>query len=57
MIEEHGSQFGFAQAIGEHETVVSKVIHGRRKLTTEKRKVWAKALGVKESDLKGLGHE
>jgi len=51
IIEVYGGQWRFAQAIEEHESVVSKVIRGRRKLTPEKKKVWAKALGLKQSDI------
>jgi len=44
IIERFGSQFDFSQAIHEHESLVSKVIRGRRKLSLEDKKKWAKAL-------------
>lgn len=55
MIEIYGGQWRFANAINEHESMVSKILLGRRELSPEKRKVWAKALDIKESEiLKGL---
>ena len=57
IIELYGSQWGFSQAIEEHESVVSKVIRGRRELSPDKVKIWVEALGLKKGELlKGLKH-
>ena len=57
MIEIYGGQWRFANAINEHESTVSKILLGRRELSPEKRKIWAKALNIKESEiLKGLSN-
>ncbi|MBC8180361.1 XRE family transcriptional regulator [candidate division KSB1 bacterium] len=45
IILKFGSQFEFARAIREHESIVSKVIRGRKTLTPEAQRLWAKKLG------------
>jgi len=51
IIEKYGSQADFAQAIKTDETVVSRIVRGRRTLTPEIQKQWAKVLGCKPKDL------
>lgn len=51
IFEVFGTQGDYAQVIGEDETLVSKVICGRRTLSFEKQKAWAKPLGYKPQDL------
>jgi plasmid maintenance system antidote protein VapI len=51
IIEEYGSQVDFAQTIKVNETLVSKIVRGRRTLVPEKQLIWAKALGCKTKDI------
>jgi transcriptional regulator with XRE-family HTH domain len=51
IFEVFGTQGDFAQEIGEDETLVSKIICGRRILSLEKQKKWAKALGRKPQEI------
>jgi ribosome-binding protein aMBF1 (putative translation factor) len=44
IIEMFGSQADFAQAIKEDESVVSRIIRGRRKLDDQQKRKWAAAL-------------
>ena len=44
ILEIYGSQADFAQIIGEHENIVSRVIKGRRQLSQEKKELWARKL-------------
>ena len=44
IFEVFGSQADFAQAIGENESVVSRVIRGRCEIDPAKKKKWAKIL-------------
>ncbi len=50
IVEKFGSQFEFARAIGEHESVVSRVVRGRLPLDPEKQKKWAGVLDVPEPE-------
>ncbi len=47
IIEMYGTQADFAFAIGEDETVISRVIRGRRVLDSEKKAKWATILKCK----------
>lgn len=38
------TQSDFAAAVGEHESRVSQIIRGRRKLSRDRAKAWARAL-------------
>ena len=51
IIEQFGSQLSFAFQIGEQDNTVSKVVRGWRKISPEKQKKWAKALGCKPKDV------
>ena len=51
IIERFGTQADFAQAVNENESLISRVIRGRRSLADERKKRWAGALGC---DVKGL---
>ena len=44
IIEVFFTQADFALKIHENESLISRVIHGRRDLPDEKKKAWAKAL-------------
>jgi hypothetical protein len=50
ILEKFPSQADFAQSVGEHESLVSRIIRGRRTLDPERQREWAKALksSVKE---------
>ena len=50
IVERFGSQFEFARAIGEHESIVSRVIRGHHTMTVEGRKKWAQVLGCNDAD-------
>ena len=45
IVEKFGTQFEFSKAVNDHESNVSRVIRGRRKLGDEDRKTWADVLG------------
>jgi plasmid maintenance system antidote protein VapI len=51
IIENHGSQWQFAHALGIHESEVSRIIRGTRTLNPEDRRKWAEALSVKEEEI------
>jgi hypothetical protein len=51
IIEKYGSQVDFSEAIKIDETLVSKVVRGRRTLDLEKQIVWADALQCKPKDI------
>ena len=53
IIEIHGSQTDFADELGVCESVVSRVIRGRRSLSREMQKAWAARLGCKVKDVFG----
>ena len=44
IMEIYGSQADFAQIVGEDETLVSRVIRGRRTLSPVKKEMWARKL-------------
>ena len=46
IVSKYGTQFAFANALKEHETAVSKILRGQRKLTEREGQKWAKALDV-----------
>ena len=49
----YGTQSDFALAIGMDETLVSKIIRGRRKLDPEKQRAWARALNTTRKQIFG----
>lgn len=51
IIEEFGSQVDFAQTVKVNETLVSKIVRGRRTLDPERQLIWAKVLGCKPKDI------
>ena len=51
IIQKFGSQWKFATAINVQESIVSKVLNGRRKLDQDGKKTWARALDCKPEDL------
>ena len=51
IIEKYGTQADFAPVIDTDESLISKIVRGRRKLNTEKQLVWAKALGCRPEDI------
>jgi transcriptional regulator with XRE-family HTH domain len=44
IIEQFKTQADFAAEIGENESIVSRTIRGRRKLSAERQRAWADAL-------------
>jgi transcriptional regulator with XRE-family HTH domain len=46
IIRKFGTQADFAMAIGDDETMVSRVIRGRRVLAPKKQEAWAEILDV-----------
>ena len=51
IVRKYGSQANFAQAVKADETVISRVIRGRRPLKPEDREKWARALGRRPEEL------
>ena len=51
IIEHFGSQWQFARKLNAHESLVSKVIRGRRSLSLEDQNRWARALKCSRADL------
>ncbi len=51
IVERYGTQADFAVKIGVDESVVSRVLRGRRYLTPEAGAKWARALGVPKDQL------
>jgi plasmid maintenance system antidote protein VapI len=51
IVERFGTQADFANAIDTDETIISRIIRGRRQLDSEKQLIWAKALGCKTKEL------
>ncbi len=45
IIEEFGSQSDFAQAMKLDESVISRIVRGRRSLSAEDLKKWSRVLG------------
>jgi transcriptional regulator with XRE-family HTH domain len=53
IIEIHGSQTDFADELGVAESVVSRIVRGRRELSPEMKKAWAARLDCKVKDIFG----
>jgi plasmid maintenance system antidote protein VapI len=51
IVERYGTQADFAEAIDTDETIISRIIRGRRQLDPDKQSIWAKALGCKTKDI------
>lgn len=51
IIEQFETQADFAQALGIDETLVSRIVCGRRVLGSKDRKRWARLLKCKNEDL------
>jgi len=51
IIEKFGSQAEFSTIVNEDESVISRVINGRRKLSPKRQKKWAKVLECYIRDL------
>lgn len=51
IVQEFGTQADFAAAVGIDETLVSRVIRGRRDIPAETRKQWAKVLKCDAQEL------
>lgn len=49
IVEEFGCQANFAQAMRLDESVISRVVNGRRSLSTEDAKRWSRVLNCKRS--------
>jgi len=53
IIENFESQANFAQIIKTDESIISRVVRGRRVLSPETQERWALALGVKRKEIFG----
>lgn len=53
IIERYGTQADFGQAIDMDDSLISKIIRGRRALDPEKQIVWAEALNSTPAELFG----
>jgi hypothetical protein len=51
IIERYGTQADFAEAIDTDETIISRVVRGRRKLKPSFQRIWADALRCKPKDI------
>ena len=51
IIQLYGTQADFSTKIKKSEAVVSRIIRGRRTLSKDEQKVWAKALKCRPKDL------
>ena len=51
IVEKYGTQSDFAPVVNEDETIISRVIRGRRELNPEKQKIWADVLGCEPKEL------
>ena len=51
IIEHFGTQADFAQALKTDESTVSRVVRGRRCLSVENQKIWARKLRSSAKDL------
>ena len=51
IIEKYGTQADFAPVINTDESLISKFIRGRRKLSPENQRIWADALDCKPRDI------
>jgi transcriptional regulator with XRE-family HTH domain len=51
IIMKYGSQADFAEAIDTDETIISRIIRGRRQLDSDKQSIWAKALECRLEDI------
>ena len=49
--EKFGSQIAFATAIGEQDSLVSKVLRKWKEVPEERKEIWAKALDCKPEDI------
>jgi len=45
IIKLYGSQFSFAQRVKQHESTISKILHGRMDLDDKSQEIWSEALG------------
>ena len=51
IIERFHTQADFALELGENESLISRVIRGRRDIPDEKKRIWAKALKTEVQDV------
>lgn len=51
IIERFGVYSEFAKAVGEDESIVSRVVCGRREIAPEKKSAWAKVLFCEPADI------
>ena len=53
ILRSYGTQVDFARAVGISDSVVSRVVRGRKELSEEERKKWTKLLNEKGSMFSG----
>ena len=51
IVEHFGTQWRFAEIMGENDSVVSLVVSGRRNISDEKKESWSKALRSDKTEL------
>lgn len=51
IVEKYGTQADFAQAVGEDDSFISRIVRGRRKLSPDKAEAWSKLLDLAREDL------
>ena len=51
ILEKYRTQADFAKVTGTHETIVSRVINERQKLSPVDQELWAKKLGTQPEDI------
>ena len=51
IVGQFGSNYKFAHAIGTPESIISKVLHGHKKLSERNKKKWAEALKCTTEEL------
>ena len=54
IFEKFRFQVDFSEVVGMDESLVSRVLHGRRELPRDKRKEWAHVLGIPMRELNTL---
>ena len=57
IIEVFGTQADFSQTLGVNESVVSRVVRGRKTLTPAEAERWARALGMTAEALDEIQHK
>jgi transcriptional regulator with XRE-family HTH domain len=57
IVEMFGTQSDFADKLGINESIVSRVVRGRKRLTAEEVEEWAEALAIGQEDFEIMQSE